>query len=901
MLVMVASLILTACGEDSTSTSPKQVDLPKDRALVLSNRDGWPDLYTVDFTGKFTGRLTESAAAEYGAVWSPDGRRVAFTELNGDQAAGDYARNHQIVVIDADGTNRKVVAQDGFNPVWSPDSQKILFTKILANSPVGQTLPGARGVANIAAAPPDQTAPTPTSSSINRGIVPATANTSNLVGGQGAVSPGLPTAGPGDPQATPGLPVPNDEEPTPAPATGSTTGNTARAGLYVVPVDTGQPNLLVADGIAGAWSPDGKRLAYITGNNILDQKRSLYVANADGKEAVSLTERAKLLDLDVVYLAWSPDSTTLAFTATDTQRNKTSLYRLSPDATQARRLADYDGSAREVMSMIWAYADPYNPAARLHLGPVWSPNSRSLAFTDGSARLTVVDASNGSTRYFSVGSAALGQDSDSVLSVVWLPDNRRLLYDRASAGRNTLQAQAGNYIYDFFDETLETLDTANKNTLALYNGPGASFVPVCCGMDLLGAGSPAAPGATVAPTTAPSPTPSANATASNDGRLIYTSGVGQRQLIVQDLKSGTRTVISSGAFKLIDFNLAPKGDRIAYVEVGDHFNATLYVVGLDGKQKRKLTEGNGNPDDLSYLTSWSADGHQLAFQALSKDPNLKSGLYSVTVDGPDNVTSAPRLVTSKDVSAFAWSPDGKQIAYRVEDDTYKLFIGPVDGSSPAKEVASLGHFDFRYSSLGRGLAWSPDGRYLALSGAGGFSYNAIWQLWLVTPQGNIEQQPGYYINRIIGFTPDSSRLLVTMASSSQTSTIQVFLMPNGIGGSRSWRSYDRGSGPLSSPDSRYLAFYSRASENNLNSQFSAADQAQRLVVLGFSNGVTRPLTLDYTPYFAFKARFYAWQPDSKALAFYQNNTIYLLNAQGAQQKPEVLARAFAVDRLAWAK
>src|ERR687883_126376 len=105
-IIITVTQVLIACGEDGTATPDKKdIDLPKDRTLVLSNKDGWPDLYTVDFSGKFTGRLTESAAAEYGASWSPDGRKVVFTELNGDQAAGDYAKGRRIVVIDADGKN----------------------------------------------------------------------------------------------------------------------------------------------------------------------------------------------------------------------------------------------------------------------------------------------------------------------------------------------------------------------------------------------------------------------------------------------------------------------------------------------------------------------------------------------------------------------------------------------------------------------------------------------------------------------------------------------------------------------------------------------------------------------------------------------------------------------------
>ena len=587
LITLLTTLFLTACGGDDSSTptpTGNKDNLPLDRALILSNRDGWPDLYTVDLTGKITGRLTQSPAAEYGASWSPDGRKVVFTELNGDQAAGDYATARQLVVIDANGQNRQVITQDGFNPVWSPDSQKILFTRVSQPQPSSQVAPNEAYRANIVLAP---------SPAI---ITPTTTSTQSKTTQPASNPTPIRNSGP------PPLITPQDATPV-APA-----GNNSRAGrasLYSVNLSGGQPVLQAQDAIAGAYSPDGKTLAFIGGNNQLDQKRTLNLLSLDNNTKVSLTERAKLTDLDVLYLAWSPDGKTLAFTATDNQKDKTTLYRISPESTTARRLTDYDGSAREIMSLIWAYADYYNPANRLHLGPVWSPNGLSIAFTDGTARLTVVDGGTGNVRYFPIGAAALGQDKDSVLSLSWLADNRRLLYDRASAGRSGLLTQAANYIYDFFDETLETLDTLNKNTLALSNGSKATFLPTCCGMDLLGAGDPA--------TTAPPATATPASPTAYDGKLIYVSGIGQRQLIVNELKTSQQKVISAGPFKLIDFALSPKGDQMLYVEVGERFNAVLYLASVDGKQKVKLSEGGGNPDDLSYVANWSPDGHTDCF------------------------------------------------------------------------------------------------------------------------------------------------------------------------------------------------------------------------------------------------------------------------------------------------
>ncbi|HEX2913983.1 MAG TPA: hypothetical protein VH186_24475 [Chloroflexia bacterium] len=872
------SLVLSACGEEKTPTADnKDANLPKDRVLLLSNKDGWPDLYTVDQSGKISGRLTESAAAEYGASWSPDGRKVAFTELNGDQAAGDYNKGRKIVVMDASGQNRRVVVQDGFNPVWSPDSQQLLFTR--ASTAVGETAPQNLKVANIMA-DPQQVKPTANSTHDQTATPSATDGTS---GNQT------------------GIPVQSEEVPTPVPANSGSRAQPST--LIAVIVDSLQQVATIPDALAGVWSPDGKRIAYIGGTNVVSQKRNLYLVNADGSNRVSLSDKAKMTDLDMLYVAWSPDGTTLAVTASDPQKDKISLYRLSPDSNQARKLADYDGSAREIMGLIWAYADYLNPAPRLRLGPAWSPNSQQIAFSDGSARLVVVNASNGNTRYYPVGSATLGQDKDSVLSVSWMPDNRRLLYDRASAGRNTLSSQAGSFIYDFFDETLETLDTVNKNTATLMSGPGGTFSPTCCGMDLLGAGSP---DATVAPeparSKAPS-TPSVNPAVSgvNAGKLVYTSGIGQRQLIVNDLSNGARTVITSGQFKLIDFNIAPTDNRMVYIEVGDKFNASLFASSMDGKQKYKLTEGGGNPEDLAYVTAWSRDGKQLAFQALNGDSKLKSGLYVVSFDDAGNMLNGPRLITDRSVSAFAWSPDGKQLAYKVDFGNYQLFITAADGSSQPRRVASLGRFDYRYSSLGRGLAWSPDGRYIAMSGAGDVSYftTTTWQLWLITPEGKVNEYPGYYINRISNFTPDSSRLIVTMASSNQRTTIQALTIGDSNSGRSGWRSYDLGSGPETSPDSSILVYLNRVSDSQLDNSENTSDGPQRLMITNFSNGAARSVNLEYPPYYAYKARFYTWEPNNKGLAYYQNNTIFLVNPRASQLKPEIVSRAYSVDRLEW--
>lgn len=905
LVIAGLSLILVACGGDNASATPQPKDLPRDRIMFLSNRDGWPDLYTVDQSGKSLQRLTESAAAEYDASWSPDGRRVLFTELEGDQASGDYAKSRRVTVVDADGKNRKILANDAFNASWSPDSSKILFVRA---TPTGSTSSSTnqtdRYSANIAALP--QAQPTgqqvaPVQPTRRQGSsTPIVLPTQSGLPPRATPAPGSPFFTPTEAVSSPDtIPVVPDVQPTPQ-VDGKASAALYKGGLYTAPADGsaavkgGTPVTLVADNaVEGAWSPDGKRIVYIAGNNDLNQRRSLWLMDADGGNKVSLSDKAKLGDLDVLHVAWSPDGSSLAFTAVDTSRDRVSLYRLLVEGNTLRRLTDYNGSARDLTGLIWAYADYFNPAARLHIGPVWSANSRRIAFADGSSTISVVEADTGNRTSYPVGAAALGQDKDSVLNVTWLPDNRRLVYDRAAAGRNALLAQANYYIFDFFDETLETLDTVNKNTSAIA-GPGVSFLtPTCCGVDLLGGGATTPGNATATPK--PNRTISSVNGIAPEGKLVYVSGVGQRQLIVNDIKTQERIVISSGLFKLIDFSLSPRNDKIVYMEVGDKYNASLYLTTLDGKQKRKLSEGTGDPDDLSGVVLWSPDGRQVAFQALKGDPNLKPGLYTLTVDLPDSASAAPRLVTDKEVSGFSWSPDSRQLAFKVDSNYYELWIAPSEGGpGNAKQIAQLGLVNSNYASLGKGVAWSPDGKFIALTGPSNYTR---FSLWLVSPStGQVREVPTAVIGRIAGWTPDSSRLVTVVASFSQNTDIQALNLANGI-----WRQYGVGSGPQISSDGLSVVYYARYDlrQGGPYNITTSNEIPNRLAIMNLGNGGLQPIPFEYTPYFGFKARFYSWSPDGKLIAYYYNNSIYVIGPNG--QNPQVIARAFPVDHLGWAR
>lgn len=853
-LAAVACLVWVLTSNQTSATPPATVqNLPQDRLLYLSNQDGWPDLYTIDLTGKVTGRLTNTAQAEYGATWSPDGRRIAYTGMDGDQAMGSYQQTHNVFIMSADGTNSVLVAKDAYNPVWSPDGKWLLYSRAV---PMINNKPA--------------TNPTP-----------------------------IPT--PSDPF------LDNGDGSDNQPPDDTSLNHDYKISLYLISTITDTKNppaerLLVDNAVAGSWSPDSKRIAYIGGDNVINHKRTLNLINIDGTGQISLSNQAKFANLDVLYAAWSPDNSQIAFSAIDPDLDKMMLYRISSQGGAPRYLADYAGSGHEMLSLIWGYADFSSPAPRLHLGPAWSPNSQSIAFSNGGNQITVIDNTSLKQKVFPVGTAALGQSNDSVLNLAWEPDNRRIFFDRATVSRDNLMQNAISYIYDFFNESLDSLDTLNKSTQTLANSDAGFLTPTCCGQDLLGAGTFGLVASTAKPTTAPTTNVTATNSITTTGKLVYTSGVGQRQLVVYDFKTQKRQVLDSGSFQTLDFVVDPTGRYVTYLEINNNLIATLYVATLDGTQKRQLSSGTGAPNDLNSSVSWAQDGSLLGFQPLNGDKSLSSGLYIFNTKDIAAANAAPKLITRANVTAFTWSPTGHTLAFKVDAENYLVYI--VDPTATASQPTLLVRTgkppDFS-TGMGRGLVWSPDGQFLAF---GGMDVTTFSVTWVVNMQGQIFKISGQPVSRILGWTKDSTRIVVEVATYTQSTAVETI---NVTGTGEEWRSYGEGYGPIAAASGDALLFYTQhilPPDYYFQPGLQSAEQTlsdPHLSLVNLSTGFQDDIKLKFPPYFGFKGRFFTWSPDGKIAAFYENNSIfgYVQAPAGGSSEPVVIARAFAVDKIMW--
>ena len=245
------------------------------------------DIYTIKVDGSEERRLTNSPGLDVFSAWSPDGRRIAFTS---DRNSGNW----ELYVMNADGAEQirltNTPEQDEGVPAWSPDGEKIAYVVGFFGGPTIHVM-NADG-----------------------------SDRRRLVDGN------WPSWSPDGKRLV------------------YTDFSVGEERLAVMNADGSQqrrlPSSLVrrltgtADAYEAAWSPDGKRFAYVSA--LRTNNEEIYVMNVDGSHRIRLTD---IPGNDHWPPTWSPDGSRIAFTSAGTDR-RGEIYVMNADGSGLTKLTD---------------------------------------------------------------------------------------------------------------------------------------------------------------------------------------------------------------------------------------------------------------------------------------------------------------------------------------------------------------------------------------------------------------------------------------------------------------------------------------------------------------------------------------------------------------------------------
>jgi Tol biopolymer transport system component len=193
--------------------------------------------------------------------------------------------------------------------------------------------------------------------------------------------------------------------------------------------------------------------------------------------------------------------------------------------------------------------------------------------------------------------------------------------------------------------------------------------------------------------------------------------------------TGARQITTNAAGWDADARWSPGGTQVAFTRVAPGRNLTsVWVVNADGTDAQPVS---GGPSFAEH-PKWSPDGRWIAYQeqtawgSTGSRDDSSYDLWLVRPDGSDlkeletgGVFGSSELYVGYG-SAWAWSPDSKQIVYTYGSESDSE-------SRPKINVLNLSTGSKRRLTSGSYPVWSPDGRRLA--------FVDRCRIWVMPPKG----------------------------------------------------------------------------------------------------------------------------------------------------------------------
>ena len=481
--------------------------------------------------------------------------------------------------------------------------------------------------------------------------------------------------------------------------------------LFRAPLLGGSPTLLAKDVDGGpVFSPDGKRIVYERYNDPELNKCRLLQADADGgKEKVLYVETAP--SGPAAELSWSPDGKRVAIST------------LSPNSKSLSQIRFFDFARGSVEPFV-------APADKLILGNAWARDGRGIfvayvprgehlsvqlqvglfSYPDGAFRSITNDLTD--HNYLS-----LSADGHTLATVQKETSTQIILMPPSGAG--PLTAVPG---------------IATRETLPSFSWTGDGQLLISHGDRLIRQHTDGTHAVTIL--SDPAAWISDPVSCDNDrwialNWMVHGEG-GSGNGIWRANPDGSDAVsLTSKEFGSL-WGCSPDGKWLYYSE--QTMNGVSRIPSGGGKPEP--VPGANPPNSLTVQATLSPDGKVLAIFTQLLNPESKNYSNRIVLDSLDsgvrNLDLDPALKAvfrsqgPPDSAGFRFSPDGKSIAFVIDDaGVDNIWMQPVDGSKGQKLT------NFNDSERIQDFRWSPDGKSLAM-----LRFSSVSDVILLRDTGN---------------------------------------------------------------------------------------------------------------------------------------------------------------------
>ncbi|MDB4915126.1 MAG: peptidase [Gemmatimonadetes bacterium] len=332
---------------------------------------------------------------------------------------------------------------------------------------------------------------------------------------------------------------------------------------------------------------------------------------------------------------------------------------------------------------------------------------------------------------------------------------------------------------------------------------------------------------------------------------------------------------------------APDSRRLAYSSDRDGvWHIFMYDFGT--RTETQLTRGSEN----EITPRWSPDGRRIAFVHGGKELRVLDVAAGTDRRVASGTLSRPPFVDERE---FAWSPDGRWLAYAGNDGSKRftnLFITAADGSTPPRQASWLSNTN------GGGVSWSADGTFLVFSSgqrtedgdavrvdlvprAPKFREDQFRDLFNTTPARTPTQQPGPGVPAAPPAAPtaDTTARRDSSAAARRNTTIvfddirrRANALPTGVNVSAA----------VLSPDGKTLLLTANAAAQTNLYTYSVDDLTD--------NPVARQLTS--TPGFKSSTQ---WSSDGREVYYLENGRVNAITVESRVVRPVAATAELDVD------